>query len=294
VARAIHELGPRRDAAFVVVNCAAIPPELMESELFGHERGSFTGAIERRIGKFEAASGGTIFLDEIGELPQPMQSKLLRALQERTVDRVGSTHSIPIDVRVVAATHRDLEREIASGRFRSDLYYRIHVVPISLPALRERREDIRLLAETFLARLRAEAGRGPSRIAPDALALLERHPWPGNVRELENAIERAVALADGEAIACTDLPEEIQLSSRTETLRDAVRAGHLDLEAAVGRFESEMIREVLERSGGNQTRASEALGITRRVIKLKMDRYGIASSDPREDALREELVEDET
>ena len=294
VARAIHELGPRRDAPFVVVNCAAIPPELMESELFGHERGSFTGAIERRIGKFEAASGGTIFLDEIGELPQPMQSKLLRALQERTVDRVGATHSIPIDVRVVAATHRDLEREIASGRFRSDLYYRIHVVPISLPPLRERREDIRLLAETFLARLRAEAGRGPSRIAPDALAALERHPWPGNVRELENAIERAVALADGEAITCTDLPEEIQLSSRTETLRDAVRAGRLDLEAAVARFESDMIREALERSGGNQTRAAEDLGITRRVIKLKMDRYAIASSDLGEEEPREELIEDET
>jgi DNA-binding NtrC family response regulator len=180
-------------------------------------------------------------------------------------------------VRVVAATHRDLESEVAAGRFRSDLYYRIHVVPISLPPLRERREDIRLLAETFLARLRAEAGRGPTRIAPETLAALERHAWPGNVRELENAIERAVALADGDAITLEDLPEEIQLASRTETLRDALRAGRLDLEAAVARFESGAIREALERCEANQTRAAEQLGITRRVLKLKMDRYGIVS-----------------
>jgi DNA-binding NtrC family response regulator len=272
VAQAIHELGPRRDAPFVVVNCAAIPHTLMESELFGHERGAFTDARERRIGKFEAADGGTIFLDEIGELAAPVQAKLLRALQDRTIDRVGAPHPIPVDVRVVAATNRDLEREVAAGRFRSDLYYRIHVVPIALPSLRERREDVRLLAESFLARVRGEAARGPARIAPDALAVLERYAWPGNVRELENAIERAVALVDGDRIEVADLPQEIQTAERSEGLREEVRAGRIDLETAVARFESDLIREALEQTGGNQTRAAERLGITRRLLKLKMDR----------------------
>ena len=277
VARAIHELGPRRDAPFVVVNCAAIPSTLMESELFGHERGAFTDARERRVGKFEAANGGTVFLDEIGELALAVQAKLLRALQDRSVDRVGSAHPIPVDVRVVAATHRDLEREVAAGRFRADLYYRIHVVPIALPPLRERRGDIALLAEAFLNRARAEAGRGPSRIAPDALAALERHAWPGNVRELENAIERAVALADGDAITTGDLPQEVLHASRAEALRDALRDGRLDLESAVARFEGGLLQEALARCQGNQTRAAEQLGITRRVLKLKLDRYGLSA-----------------
>jgi DNA-binding NtrC family response regulator len=279
VARAIHELGPRRDAPFVVVNCAAIPQTLMESELFGHERGAFTDARERRLGKFESAQGGTIFLDEIGELAAPVQAKLLRALQDRTIDRLGASQPIPVDVRVLAATNRDLEREVAAGRFRSDLYYRIHVVPIALPPLRERREDVRLLAESFLARLRQEAGRGPTRIAPAALAALERHAWPGNVRELENALERAVALIDGDSVEVADLPEEIQLSARSEALRDLVRSGQLDLDTAVSRFETQLIREALSQSAGNQTRAAEALGLTRRVLKLKMDRYGIGGAE---------------
>jgi len=279
VARAVHELGPRREAPFVVVNCAAIPAELLESELFGHEKGAFTGAHERRIGRFEAASGGTLFLDEIGEMPLALQAKLLRAIQDRMIDRVGSTQPIPVDVRVVAATNRELEKEVAAGTFRADLYYRIHVVPIALPPLRERPEDIRLLAETFLVRARADAGRGPSRIAPAALAALERHGWRGNVRELENAIERAVALADGEALELTDLPDEIQLAARTDALRDEVRAGRVDFDTAVARFESALIREALDRTGGNQTRAAEQLGLTRRVLKLKMDRYAITSSD---------------
>jgi DNA-binding NtrC family response regulator len=168
---------------------------------------------------------------------------------------------------------------VAAGRFRSDLYYRIHVVPIALPPLRERREDVRLLAEAFLERARAEAGRGPSRIAPEAWAALERHAWPGNVRELENALERAVTLADGEAIALADLPPEIQLAGRGDALREEVRTGRLDLENAVARFESQLIGEALAASEGNQTRAAGRLGITRRVLKLKMDRYGIGSSE---------------
>jgi DNA-binding NtrC family response regulator len=291
VARAVHELGPRRDAPFVVVNCAAIPAELLESELFGHEKGAFTGAFERRIGKFEAANGGTIFLDEIGEMKSDMQAKLLRALQDRAIDRVGSTRPIPVDVRVLAATNRDLDREVAAGRFRSDLFYRIHVVPIALPPLRERREDIRLLAESFLLAARAEADRGPTRIAPAALAALERHSWPGNVRELENSIERAVALADGETLELSDLPDEVQQSARGETLRDDVRIGRLDLESAVARFETELIKEALQRTGGNQTRAADQLGVTRRVLKLKMDRYRITPSGP--DVQANTFAEDE-
>jgi DNA-binding NtrC family response regulator len=278
VARAIHDLGERKDERFVVVNCAAIPETLMESELFGHEKGAFTGADARRIGKFEAANGGTLFLDEIGELKQSVQAKLLRALQDRTIERIGSTQSLPVDVRVLAATNRDLEREVAAGRFRADLYYRIHVVPIELPPLRERREDVRLLADAFLERTRAESGRGPKRLAPDALAALERYPWPGNVRELENAIERAVTLGAGDAIGLGDLPGEIQTAGRAESLHDELRAGRIGLEEAVARFEADLIREALERTDGNQTRAAEILGITRRLIKLKMDRYGIAAT----------------
>ena len=278
VARAIHDLGPRRDERYVVVNCAAIPDTLMESELFGHERGAFTGATDRRIGKFEAAHGGTIFLDEIGELAAPVQAKLLRALQDRTIERLGSTQPIPVDVRVLAATNRDLEREVAAGRFRADLYYRVHVVPLTLPPLRARREDVKLLAEAFVERTRRESGRGPQRLAPDAIAALERYAWPGNVRELENAIERAMTLGAGEAIEVGDLPDEIQLASRSESLHDAVRSGHLDLEGAVARLEGELIREALARTEANQTRAAEMLGITRRLLKLKMDRHGIAAT----------------
>jgi len=275
-ARAIHALGPRCAAPFVAVNCAGIPDTLIESELFGHERGAFTDARERRIGRFEAASGGTLFLDEIGELAAPVQAKLLRALQERAIDRVGGSAPVEVDVRVVAATHRDLEKEVDAGRFRSDLYYRIHVVPIELPPLRERREDIRPLALHFLERLRSEAGRGATRIAPRALEALERFPWPGNVRELANAIERAVALSDREVLELEDLPPGIVREGRIEELREGVRSGAIGVEAAAADFEREILLEMLERCAWNQTRAAEQLRITRRALKLKMDRYGLA------------------
>jgi DNA-binding NtrC family response regulator len=274
-ARAIHDLSPRADAPFVAVNCAGIPETLIESELFGHERGAFTDARERRIGRFEQASGGTLFLDEIGELAPGVQAKLLRALQERRIDRVGGSQPIEVDVRVVAATHRDLERDVAEGRFRADLFYRIHVVPLDLPPLRERREDVRRLAEHFLARARSEVGRGPLRFSRAALAALERYAWPGNVRELANAVERAVALAEGEVIDCGDLPEAIVRAARSEELRDAVRAGELGFEDATAGFERDLILDALERAGWNQTRAAELLHITRRVLKLKMDRHGV-------------------
>jgi DNA-binding NtrC family response regulator len=274
-ARAIHELGPRADKPFVPVNCAGIPEGLLESELFGHERGAFTDAVERRIGKFEAASGGTLFLDEIGELAAPLQAKLLRALQERRIERVGGREPIDVDVRVVAATNRDLEREVAEGRFRADLFYRIHVVPLVMPPLRERREDVRPLAEHFLERARADAGRGPARIAPAALAALERYPWPGNVRELGNAIEHAVAFAEGEELRVDDLPPAVVRTGRVEELRDAVRSGELGFEEAAADFERELLIEALERFGWNQTQAAGHLRVTRRALKLKMDRLGL-------------------
>ncbi len=277
VARALHELGPRRRGPFVAVDCAAIPETLIESELFGHERGAFTDARERRVGRFEAASGGTLFLDEIGELAPRVQAKLLRALQERCIERLGSSEPIAVDVRVVAATNRDLEREVAEGRFRDDLYFRIRVVPIVLAPLRERREDVRLLAEHFLARSRAAADRGPMHFTREALAALEAYAWPGNVRELENAVEHAVALGEGQAIRVEDLPEEVVQGSRLEALRTAVGAGRLAFEQAVGRFERALLRDALEASGWNQTLAARRLCLTRRVLKLKMDRHGLAA-----------------
>jgi DNA-binding NtrC family response regulator len=275
VARAIHELGPRSAGPFVAINCAAIPEPLMESELFGHERGAFTDASERRIGKFEQASGGTLFLDEIGELAPGVQAKLLRALQERSIERVGGRESIAVDARFLAATNRELSREVAEGRFRPDLYYRIHVVSILLAPLRERKEDVRLLAEEFVERTARQAGRPGLRFTRAALAALERYSWPGNVRELENAIEHAVALGDGAVLDERDLPEPIVAEGRTEALRDAVRSGQLGLEDATARFELELVREALERCSWNQTRAAEQLGVTRRVLKLKMDRFGL-------------------
>ena len=275
VARAIHDLGPRSHGPFVAVSCAGIPDGLIESELFGHERGAFTDAVERRIGRFEAASGGTLFLDEIGELAAPVQAKLLRALQERRIERLGGTGSIPVDVRVLAATHRDLEQDVAQGRFRADLFYRIHVVPIELPALRQRREDIPLLAAHSLKQARATAGQGPSRIAPAALAALEHYGWPGNVRELGNAIEHAVALAESDLLGIDDLPRALVRATRIDGLHEAVRSGELGFEQATADFERELLLEALENAGWNQTRAAEHLRMTRRALKLRMDRLGL-------------------
>jgi DNA-binding NtrC family response regulator len=221
-ARAIHDLSNRSDQPFVPVNCGAIPRDLIESELFGHEKGSFTGAADRRIGRFEAASGGTLFLDEIGELEASLQVKLLRALQERVVERVGGSEAIAIDLRILAATNRDLEAEVAAGRFRSDLYYRVNVVPLVLPPLRERREDVALLADTFLARnaeTREQPGPAPQLSDQAHRALLE-YSWPGNVRELENAIEHGIAMTDGETIEIAELPLSVRRSGRAEALRE--------------------------------------------------------------------------
>ncbi len=274
-ARALHELGPRQAGPFVAVNCAAIPDTLIESELFGHERGAFTDAVEQRVGKFEAASGGTLFLDEVAELSIGVQAKLLRALQDLRIERVGGSRPIEVDVRVVAATNRDLERDVADGRFRADLFYRINVVPIELPPLRERREDVRRLAEHFLEAARAEAGRGPARLSAPALAALERAPWPGNVRELRNAIEHGVALAEGPVLELEDLPQSVLRAAKLEGLGEGVRTGRLGFEQAVVDFERTLLLEALERHGWNQTRAAEQLQLTRRALKLRMDRYGL-------------------
>ena len=275
-ARAIHELGPRSQGPFVAVNCAGIPDGLIENELFGHERGAFTDAVEKRIGRFEAASGGTLFLDEIGELAAPVQAKLLRVLQERSIERLGGRGSIPVDVRVLAATHRDLEQDVAAGRFRADLFYRIQVVPIELPALRQHRDDIPLLAAHFIEKARAEAGRGPARLAPAALAALERYDWPGNVRELENAIAHAMALAETDVLGVDDLPRALVRATRIDGLHDAVRSGELGFEQASADFERELLLEALESTGWNQTRTAEQLRMTRRALKLRIDRLKLA------------------
>ena len=274
VARAIHDLSPRAEGPFIAINCGAIPRELIESELFGHEKGAFTGATERRAGRFEAANSGTLFLDEIGELDQAVQVKLLRALQERTFERVGSSQSITVDVRIVTATNRDLQAEIKNGNFREDLYYRVAVVPVALPALRERREDVRLLAQTFLARL------GPDKtLSPAAIGSLENYTWPGNVRELENAIEYAIALCESDIIGQDDLPISVGRSGQAEALREELRQGDVGFEEAVERFETDILREALESSRWNQTKTADALRITRRVLKLKMDKLGIEERD---------------
>jgi DNA-binding NtrC family response regulator len=276
-ARALHDLSPRADGPFVAVNCAAIPDNLIESELFGHEKGAFTDAAERRIGKFEAAQNGTLFLDEIGELAPNVQAKLLRALQELRIERVGGSQPIDVNVRVVAATNRDLERDIEAGRFREDLFYRINVVPIALPPLRERRGDIRRLAEHFLARATAQAEGGPKKLSGEALSALERSAWPGNVRELQNAIEHGVALCEGAVLGLEDLPASVVRADRLEGLRDQVRSGQRSFEDAVADFERALLVEALERVGWNQTRAAEQLRITRRALKLRMDRLALSS-----------------
>ena len=279
VARAIHALSDRPDAPFVPVNCGAIPDSLMESELFGHARGAFTGAHTDKAGLFRSANGGTIFLDEIGELGAPMQVKLLRALQEHRIKPVGVDTEVPLDLRVLAATNRELGDEVAAGRFRSDLYYRLNVIPLRVPPLRERRDDIPLMAEHFLRRFGAQQGRSV-RLTPEALALLARYHFPGNVRELENLIERAVTLASGREIDASSLPE---LSQRPEEKGpDSLPATGLDLDAHMAQIERKMLLLALERTSGNRTEAARLLGMTLRSIRYRLAKYGI---DPDHDAL---------
>jgi two-component system NtrC family response regulator len=277
VARAIHDHGHRARSAFVPVNCAAIPADLLESELFGHLRGAFTGAVSDRKGAFREAEHGTLFLDEVGDMDIVMQAKILRALQERVVTPVGGK-SVPVDVRVIAATHRDLRRRVIDGAFREDLFYRLHVVPIHLPPLRERLGDIVPLAEHFLAR--AGSNR---RLAPDAQELLVRQAWPGNVRELRNVMERAAVLVRGDVISAADL--DFITQARTES--SAVEWPDEDLPSATRRLEEMIIRRALARSGGNRAEAARLLGIHRQLLYTKMKRYGLETSDERTDSVRE-------
>ncbi|MCC6765899.1 MAG: sigma-54-dependent Fis family transcriptional regulator [Deltaproteobacteria bacterium] len=270
VARAIHYNGLRRDRAFVTENCGAIAPDLLSSELFGHKRGAFTGALEDRKGLFETAQGGTLFLDEIGDCPAELQIRLLRVLDQREVRRVGDAKPIPVDVRVIAATHRDLEREAEAGGFRRDLYYRLGVFTIATPPLRERKEDIPLIAVHVLDRLNAAYGRGVTGFTPETLARLAAHDFPGNVRELQNEIERAYALADRDACITPDL-----LSPRYAALDPLASGEESTLRAALERAEARHIREILERHGGHQGRTAEALGISRRGLIDKINKYGL-------------------
>lgn len=286
VAREIHERSAtRKGGAFVAVNCAAMPSELIESELFGHEKGAFTGAAARRRGKFEQADGGTLFLDEIGDMSANAQAKLLRALEERRIERLGGMDSIPVDVRIVSATHRQLEQEIVAGNFRADLFYRLRVVTIEIAPLRERREDIPPLAESF-AHLASERYGLPARsIAASALRLLIEYDWPGNVRELRNTIDRAVILAEGDELTARDLPEEFRagvVKSGANMAVEAEEAGGLavpytaDFRADRREFERRYIARCLEESGGNVTRAAAILGMHRQSLQHKLRELGLA------------------
>ncbi len=267
LARTIHEQSPRRGRPFVAVNCTSLSETLLESELFGHVRGAFTGAVERRPGLFLEANRGTIFLDEVGDMSLAMQAKLLRVLQEQEVKPVGGGETVPVDVRVVAATHRDLGALVASGRFREDLYYRLRVVALRVPPLRERSEDIPILAEHFLGRFATLSGRRIQGFSREAMAVLQRYRWPGNVRELENVVDRAVALAPGLVVGVDDLPEEIVLPTKAATGGAAGDGGSLD--AVVRRH----VLSVLESAGGNKSEAARLLGIPRRTLYRMLDRF---------------------
>jgi DNA-binding NtrC family response regulator len=270
IAQAIHRQGPRRDKPFVPVNLPALSETLMESEVFGHERGAFTGAYQRKLGKFELANGGTLFLDEIGALKPELQAKLLRVLQEREVERVGGTRTIKVDVRVIAATNVDLKKAVSDQRFREDLYYRLNVLPIHVPPLRERREDVPLLAEHFIRKYNREFKKHVERLAPDALAALERYAWPGNVREFQNVIERLVTLVDGPVIESNDLPLELALGDNKA--RTAAADG-VSLKKTCEEFERQMVLRVLERVRWNQSEAARLLGLHRNTLKLKLAKW---------------------
>ncbi|UXY16218.1 sigma-54 dependent transcriptional regulator [Chitiniphilus purpureus] len=273
-ARLIHARGSRADKPFVAVNCGAIPENLMESEFFGYRKGAFTGADQDREGFFQAAAGGTLFLDEVADLPLVMQVKLLRAIQERKVRKVGSTVEEPVDVRLISATHQNLARCVEDGRFRQDLYYRLNVIELKMPPLREMGEDVVLIARQLLGRLAVQNGQTVPALADDALAALRSYAFPGNVRELENTLERALALSDGSAITAFDLQLSPQrLDDETGGGADCPLQDHLD------RVERAAILDALEKTGGNRTQAAKLLGVTFRSLRYRMDRLGLAGKD---------------
>jgi sigma-54 specific flagellar transcriptional regulator A len=287
-ARAIYERSARRNGPFVAVNCGAIPAELLESELFGHEKGSFTGAITSRKGRFELAEGGTLFLDEIGDMSMPMQVKLLRVLQERSFERVGGSETIRCNVRVIAATHRNLEEAIVKGSFREDLFYRLNVFPIEMPSLRDRREDLPELVSSLTKQLE-KSGRGSVRLSPEALQVLQAYPWPGNVRELSNLIERLSVLHPGGLVRARDLParyregvelpEENELdaaiANETPSAVDTLPPEGIDLKDHIARIEMSLIRAALERADGVVAHAAQLLGLRRTTLVEKLRKYGL-------------------
>ncbi|MEN6631661.1 MAG: sigma-54 dependent transcriptional regulator, partial [Candidatus Polarisedimenticolia bacterium] len=274
-ARALHRASRRAEKPLVSINCAAIPPDLLESELFGHVRGAFTGADRSRAGLVESAAGGTLLLDEIGDMPAAMQAKLLRVLQERRIRRVGGAEEIPVDVRIVAATHQDLESLVADGRFRGDLYYRINVIRVHLPSLRERMDDLPDLVESLVARAAERMGRRISGTTPGFVAALARHSWPGNVRELENVLERAVALAAGDHLGVETLPPEL-LDGGERRLEDGALPDGFDLEAHLDAERRTLMAAALAASGGVQKRAAERLGMTFRSFRYFAKKFGLA------------------
>jgi transcriptional regulator with GAF, ATPase, and Fis domain len=276
IAKAIHYHSPRAAKPLVILNCAAIPATLLESELFGHEKGSFTDAHVRKLGQFELADQGTIFLDEIAEMNPQTQAKLLRVLEQHEFLHVGGTQPISVDVRIIAATNRNLTQALKDGSFRPDLYYRLNVVSLHLPPLRERREDLALLIRHFSQQKAKDMRMVERQFHPEAVDLLLRYPWPGNVRELENVIERVLVLSDRNPIPPEELPDHIRRGETdTGTLREQVLSGRKSIGDAVDEFEREVILEALTRVDFNQTRAADLLGTTRRILKYRMDKLGI-------------------
>ena len=267
VARAIHNLSPRKDKPFLALNCSAIPATLIESELFGYERGAFTGAEQRRLGNVELAQNGTLFLDEIGDMPHELQAKFLRVLEDHKIRRLGGRSEVEVDVRVICATNRDLKEEIRRGRFREDLYFRLHVFTIALPTLKERREDIPLLTHHFIEKFNAETGKRVQGLSPDAMAVLQGYAWPGNIRELRNTVERAMILVEGDTIDLDQLPPDMAgTGPEAATLR-------VPLGIPIDKVEKEYIVASLQRNGGNKARTAEVLGISEKTLYNKLNRY---------------------
>jgi two-component system, NtrC family, response regulator AtoC len=288
IARAIHTNGPRRDKPFIPVNCGALPDTLLESEMFGHEKGAFTGAVGTKIGLFESATGGTLFLDEIGELGQALQVKLLRVMQDQEVRRVGSTTSTRVDVRIIAATNRDLEQLVKEGKFRDDLFYRLKVVPITLPSLVDRREDIPMLVHHFLQKCAAGTEHAVRGVLPETMALLSQYRWPGNVRELENAIERAVSLSHGPLLTPEDLPEVIRQYATNDADARLSQVDQLDeASLTLEEVEKRHLTRVLKETKGNKVKAAKILGIDRRTLYRMAERFGLDLGEEAEGAEKE-------
>ncbi len=290
IARAIHETSQRRSAPFVAVNCGAIPENLIESELFGHKKGAFTDAVKDKKGLFEEADGGTILLDEIGELPLLLQVKLLRVLQENEVRPVGDTKLLPVDVRVITATLRDLEQDVIEGRFRDDLFYRLNVISLRIPPLRERSEDIPLLVEHFMQVNRKRLCLNVSSIEQDALASLLSYPWPGNIRELENCIERAMILSEGESITVGSLPKSLRRDLQSTSARTSEHET-LSIKHHTRTLEETLIRRALEQTHGNRTHAAKLLEISHRTLLYKLKEYNLVRQDKTETELSEDPSE---